>query len=163
MKGCCRGKGGGSRGHTLTEHWDATLQCHRLWQPQAPTRLSSFWLLYSRNRLRITSFSDPAPSQAPFPSSHLVITAQSHFQVRAQLSQTCGRKKTCSADHFAGSLCHPNGIASYRAKLIAGPAGKTLSQDPPDHATVMAAALPCYDYINFWVSSYNCDKFLHIK
>ena len=54
-------------------HWDATLQCHRPWQPQASTHLSSFWLLYSRNHPRVTSFSDPGPPQAPFSSSHLLI------------------------------------------------------------------------------------------
>lgn len=143
-------------GHTLTDHRDAALQCPRPWQPQALTHCSSFWLLYSRDHPRVTSFSDPGPPQVPFSSSHLLICyyCWSPVPVRAQLSPACWRKKTCSADHSAGSLCRPGGVASYRAKLIAG---------PPDHAAVMAAALSGYEYIKFQVSSYNCDKFSLMK
>lgn len=129
MKGCCWGEGAGRRG----AHTDRALRCNtampQALQPQAPTRLSSFWLLYSWNHPRVTSFSDLGPPQAPFSSSHLLICyyCPALPPVRAQSSQACWRKKTCSADHSAGSLCCPNRIASYRAKLIAGPTGSCNS------------------------------------
>lgn len=131
-------------GCTLTEHWDSVLQCHRPWQPRAPTCPSSFWLLYSRNHPRVTSFSDLGPDALWLPSPTL------------RSEHSCLRH--AEGKRLAGQTALQAASAAPTELPVMG---QSLLQGPPDHPTITAAALSGYDYLKFRVSSYSWQVFTY--